>query len=76
MRHPLTPQGAFSGDKIASTHDTALRILGTLGIRLRAARTVRQRAVARLAPDPQKMIPVNDDPCNAMLSAMHSHIRG
>ena len=34
LRHPFIPQGAFSDDEIEAMHDTALRVLENLGIRI------------------------------------------
>lgn len=34
LRHPFAPQPAFSADEIAAMHDTALRVLEDLGIRI------------------------------------------
>ena len=34
LRHPFQPQSAFSEDEIAAMHDTALRVLEDLGIRI------------------------------------------
>src|SRR6056297_3368592 len=34
LRHPFAPQSVFSDDEIASLHDTALRVLQELGLRI------------------------------------------
>ncbi len=50
LHHPYTPQTAFSDDRIAALHDTALRVLQELGIRvlLPEARDILRRAGARV----------------------------
>ena len=53
LRHPLTPQGAFSEDAVASLHDTALKVLEDLGIKvlLEEARDIYVAAGARVRDD-------------------------
>lgn len=34
LRHPFHPQDMFSEDEVASIHDTALRVLEELGIKI------------------------------------------
>jgi trimethylamine--corrinoid protein Co-methyltransferase len=34
LRHPFSPQAVFSGDEVAAIHDTALRVLEELGIKI------------------------------------------
>ncbi len=50
LRHPFTPQAVFSDDEVASLHDTALRVLEELGIKvlLPEARDILQAAGARV----------------------------
>ena len=53
LRNPFTPQSAFSEDRIAAIHDTALRVLEELGIKvlLPEARALFAQAGARLGED-------------------------
>lgn len=55
LRLPCTPQTVFSEDEIAAMHDTALRVLEELGIRvlLPEARELFRRAGARVDEDGQ-----------------------
>ncbi len=48
LRNPFTPQGVFSQDAVASMHESALKVLETLGIKvlLPEARTLYARAGA------------------------------
>jgi len=50
LRHPFTPQTVFSTDEVANLHDTALRVLEELGIKvlLPEARDILQAAGARV----------------------------
>lgn len=53
LRHPFAAQAAFSDDEVAAIHDTALRVLEELGIRvlLDEARTILRAAGARVDED-------------------------
>ncbi|MFN4099069.1 MAG: trimethylamine methyltransferase family protein [Pararhodobacter sp.] len=53
LRHPFTPQQVFSADRIAAMHDTALKVLEDLGLRilLPEARDILRKAGARVADD-------------------------
>ncbi|HVY99293.1 MAG TPA: trimethylamine methyltransferase family protein [Dongiaceae bacterium] len=55
LRNPFAPQAVFSADEIAAIHDTALRVLEELGIRvlLPEARRLFARAGARVDEDTQ-----------------------
>lgn len=50
LRHPFTPQSVFSADEVAAIHDTALRVLEELGIKvlLPEARQILAKAGARI----------------------------
>lgn len=50
LTHPFTPQRVFSDDRVAALHDTALRVLEELGMRilLPEAREILHRAGARV----------------------------
>ena len=34
LRHPFTPQSVFSEDEVSNVHDTALRVLEELGVKV------------------------------------------
>lgn len=53
LRHPFQPQRMFSNDEIAAIHDTALRVLQELGIKilLPEAREIFAKAGARVEDD-------------------------
>ncbi|TIW77291.1 MAG: trimethylamine methyltransferase, partial [Mesorhizobium sp.] len=53
LKNPFLPQPIFSDDQVASIHDTALRVLEELGIKvlLPQAREVLARAGARVDPE-------------------------
>lgn len=53
LRHPFTPQSVFSDDEVNSIHNTALRVLEDLGIKvlLPQAREIYARNDARLKDD-------------------------
>lgn len=53
LRHPFTPQPVFSEDRVASMHDTALRVLEELGVKvlLPEARDIFARAGASVDDD-------------------------
>jgi trimethylamine--corrinoid protein Co-methyltransferase len=55
LRNPFTPQAVFSEDHVAAIHDTALRVLQELGIRvlLPEAVEILRRAGARVEADGQ-----------------------
>ncbi|MFQ5439736.1 MAG: trimethylamine methyltransferase family protein, partial [Paracoccaceae bacterium] len=53
LKHPFTPQRVFSDDEVANIHETALRVLEELGVRvlLPEAREIFAKAGARLVDD-------------------------
>ncbi len=53
LRHPFQPQQVFSEDEVANIHNTALRVLQELGIKilLLEAREIFRKAGARVAED-------------------------
>ena len=53
LRHPFPPQTMFSDDEIAAIHDTALRVLEELGMRvlLPEARQIYAAAGAKVVED-------------------------
>lgn len=53
LRHPFQPQTVFSDDEIANIHNTALRIIEELGIKilLPEAREIFRKAGARVEGD-------------------------
>lgn len=74
LRHPYTPQTIFSGDEVARLHDTALRVLEELGIRvlLPEARDLFAAAGARVDDD---MVFVGRDIVEAALASAPRSIR-
>ncbi|MBC2837608.1 trimethylamine methyltransferase family protein [Paragemmobacter straminiformis] len=76
LRHPFAPQAAFSGDEIAAMHDTALRVLENLGIRilLDEARSI-FRAAGALVDDDSQMVRIGRDLVAEALSAAPRSIR-
>lgn len=76
LRHPFAPQGAFSDDEIAAMHDTALRVLENLGIRvlLDEARQIFRVAGASVDDDSQ-MVCIGRDMVAAALSTAPKRIR-
>ena len=61
LRHPFTPQPVFSEDRVASMHDTALRVLEELGVKvlLPEAREIFARAGASV--DDEMMVKIGRD---------------
>ncbi|MEP5155467.1 trimethylamine methyltransferase family protein [Planktotalea sp.] len=53
LRHPFQPQAVFSDDEVANIHDTALRVIEELGIKvlLPEAREIFEKAGARVKDD-------------------------
>lgn len=76
LRHPFTPQGAFSQDEIAAMHDTALRVLENLGIRilLAEARAI-FRAAGALVDEDSQMVCIGRDMVAAALTTAPRSIR-
>jgi trimethylamine--corrinoid protein Co-methyltransferase len=76
LRHPFAPQRAFSEDEIAAMHDTALRVLEDLGIRilLDEARTIFGAAGA-LVDDESQMVRIGRDMVGAALATAPRSIR-
>lgn len=76
LRHRFAPQGAFSDDEIASMHDTALRVLENLGIRvlLDEARAI-FRAAGALVDDESQMVRIGRDMVAAALTKAPRSIR-
>ncbi len=67
LKNPFTPQAVFSQDEVQSIHDTALRVLQELGIKvlLPEARALFKRAGARVDED---MVYINHDVVAAALA--------
>lgn len=76
LRHRFSPQDDFSGDEIAAMHDTALRVLENLGIRilLDEARAIWRKAGA-LVDDDSQMVRIGRDMVAAALSTAPRSIR-
>jgi len=74
LSHPFTPQKVFSDDEIASIHETALRVLEELGIKvlLPEAREVFAKAGARVVED---MVYIGRDIVAAALKSAPKTIR-
>ncbi len=55
LRHPFAPQAAFSGDAVAAMHETALRVLEELGVKvlLREGREIFAKGGALVDEDTQ-----------------------
>ena len=76
LRHPFQPQSAFSGDEIAAMHDTALRVLEDLGIRvlLDEARSL-FRAGGAIVDHDSGMVRIGRDMVAAALASAPRSIR-
>lgn len=76
LRHAFTPQGAFSDDEIAAMHDTALKVLENLGLRilLPEARAI-FRAAGALVDEDSQMVRIGRDLVVAALSSAPRSIR-
>lgn len=76
LRHPFAAQGAFSDDEIAAMHETALRVLEDLGIRvlLDEARAIFLAAGA-LVDEDSRMVRLGRDIVSAALSSAPRSIR-
>lgn len=74
LRHPFPPQVMFSEDEIAAIHDTALRVLEELGMRilLPEARQIFARAGARVDGD---MVFIGRDIVQAALASAPKSFR-
>ena len=76
LRHPFQPQAAFSADEIAAMHDTALRVLENLGMRilLPEARAI-FRAAGALVDEGSQMVRIGRDLVVAALASAPRSIR-
>lgn len=76
LRHPFAAQGAFSDDEIAAMHDTALRVLENLGMRilLPEARAI-FRAAGALVDEDTQMVRIGRDLVAAALALAPRSIR-
>jgi len=74
LRHPFTPQSVFSEDEVMNIHNTALRVLEELGIKvlLPEAREIFAKAGARVVDD---MVFVGGDMVAAALQMAPASIR-
>ncbi|WP_436398096.1 trimethylamine methyltransferase family protein [Roseobacter sp. S98] len=75
LMHPFPAQNVFSGDEVEAIHETALRVLEELGLRvlLPEARTIFATAGARV--DDDDMVFVGRDVVEAALATAPSSIR-
>ena len=75
LRHPFEPQRIFSNDELNAIHDTALRVLEELGIKvlLPEAREIFERGGARLGDD--DMVYIGRDIIEEALKTAPSSIR-
>ena len=75
LRHPFSPQTVFSGDEVSAIHETALRVLEELGIKitLPEARDLFRAAGARV--DDNEMVFIGRDIVASALSTAPSSIR-
>ncbi|THD84224.1 trimethylamine methyltransferase [Aliigemmobacter aestuarii] len=76
LRHPFAPQGTFSEDEVAAMHDTALRVLENLGIRvlLDEARAL-YRAGGAIVDDSAQMVRIGREMVEAALATAPRSIR-
>ncbi|MGO1120510.1 trimethylamine methyltransferase family protein [Rhodovibrionaceae bacterium A322] len=76
LKHPFTPQKVFSEDEVSAIHDTALRVLEELGIKvlLPEAREIFGKAGARLN-DENDMVLIGREIVMAALETAPSSIR-
>jgi trimethylamine--corrinoid protein Co-methyltransferase len=76
LRHPFAPQPGFSDDEIAAMHDTALRVLEDLGLRvlLDEARAIFRQAGAQVDED-SGMVRIGRDMVAAALATAPRSIR-
>lgn len=74
LRHPFSPQSVFSEDEVQSIHDTALRVLQDLGMKmlLPEARDIFVAAGARVEGE---MVYIGSDIVTAALQTAPSSIR-
>ncbi|WP_068306274.1 trimethylamine methyltransferase family protein [Pararhodobacter sp. CCB-MM2] len=74
LSHPFTPQQVFSEDRVAAMHDTALRVLEELGMKvlLPEARAILQAAGARVEGE---MVFIGRDMVTAALASAPREIR-
>jgi len=74
LRHPFQPQSVFSEDEVQAIHDTALRVLEELGIKvlLEEARDIYQAAGARVSDE---MVFIGRDIVQAALDTAPKSIR-
>lgn len=76
LRHPFAPQNGFSEDEIAAMHDTALRVLENLGLRilLPEARAI-FRASGALVDEDSQMVRIGREMVAAALASAPRSIR-
>lgn len=76
LKNPFTPQQGFSDDQIAAMHDTALRVLEELGIRvlLDEGRSI-FRAGGALVDESTQMVRIGRDMVQAALASAPRSIR-
>ncbi len=76
LRNPFLPQPVFSDDQVAAIHDTALRVLEELGIKvlLAEARALYRRAGA-IVDDDTQMVRIGRDIVAAALASAPRSIR-
>ena len=76
LRHPFQPQAVFSDDEIANIHNTALRVIEELGIKvlLPEARDIFSAAGARVDDDTM-MVHIGADLVNEALKAAPKSFR-
>ncbi|MEM7259057.1 MAG: trimethylamine methyltransferase family protein [Pseudomonadota bacterium] len=76
LKHPFTPQRVFSDDAIAHMHNTALRVMQDLGIKILhpEARSIFKTAGARVDEDTQ-MVYIGSDIVTEMLPKAPRSIR-
>ena len=74
LRHPFQPQAVFSDDEIANIHNTALRVIEELGIKvlLPEARNIFRQAGARVEDE---MVFIGRDIVTAALQTAPASIR-
>ena len=75
LKHPYEPQKVFSDDEVQAIHDTALKVLEELGIKmlLEEARSIFQTAGARVHDD--EMVFIGRDIIESALKTAPKSIR-
>lgn len=61
LRHPFTPQPVFSDDRVASMHDTALKVLEELGVKVLLPEARDIFAAAGALVDDDQMVKIGRD---------------